>query len=84
MVTGRMKVNVEIDCTPQEARAFFGLPDVAPMQERLMKEVEERTLAAMRAMEPEAMVKTWLPASLQGFENIQKMFWNAMSDPKGK
>jgi len=32
------------------------------MQERLMKEVEERTLAAMRAMEPEAMVKTWLPA----------------------
>jgi len=84
MVPGRMKVNVEIDCTPQEARAFFGLPDVAPMQERLMKEVEERTLAAMRAMEPEAMVKTWLPASLQGFENIQKMFWNAMSDPKGK
>jgi hypothetical protein len=79
-----MKVNVEIDCTPQEARAFFGLPDVAPMQERLMKEVEERTLAAMRAMEPEAMMKTWLPASLQGFENIQKMFWNAMSDPKGK
>ena len=23
-----MKVNVEIDCTPLEARQFFGLPDV--------------------------------------------------------
>ena len=45
-----MKINVEIDCTPEEARAFFGLPDVAPMQERLMKEVEERTLTAMRAI----------------------------------
>ena len=36
-----MKINVEIDCTPEEARAFLGLPDVSPMQERLMKEVDE-------------------------------------------
>jgi hypothetical protein len=79
-----MKINVEIDCTPEEARAFFGLPDVAPMQERLMKEVEERAVAAMHAMEPEALIKNWLPASMQGFENIQKMFWNAMSDPNKK
>jgi len=79
-----MKINVEIDCTPEEARAFFGLPDVAPMQERLMKEVEERTLAAMRAMEPEALMQNWLPASMQGLETMQKMFWNAMGDPKKK
>jgi len=31
-----MKVNVEIDCTPLEARQFFGLPDVAPMQTAVM------------------------------------------------
>ena len=79
-----MKVHVEIDCTPEEARAFFGLPDVAPMQERLMKDVEERTVAAMKSMEPDALLNTWLPASMQGFENIQKMFWNAMGDPKKK
>lgn len=24
-----MKVHVEIDCTPEEARAFMGLPDVS-------------------------------------------------------
>ena len=79
-----MKVHVEIDCTPEEARAFFGLPDVAPMQERLMKDVEERMIAAMRSMEPDALMKTWLPASMQGFESLQKMFWSAMSDPKKK
>jgi hypothetical protein len=77
-----MKVNIKIDCTPEEARAFFGLPDVAPMQERLMKEVEERMVSSMRAMEPEALMKNWLPASMQGLESLQKMFWNAMSDPK--
>jgi hypothetical protein len=79
-----MKVHVEIDCTPEEARAFFGLPDVAPMQERLMKDVEERMMAAMRSMEPDALMQTWLPASMQGLENLQKMFWNAMGDPKKK
>ncbi|QFT76367.1 DUF6489 family protein [Erythrobacter sp. THAF29] len=24
-----MKVNIEIDCTPEEARSFLGLPDVS-------------------------------------------------------
>jgi hypothetical protein len=79
-----MKIHVEIDCTPEEARAFFGLPDVAPMQERLMKDVEEQMVAAMRSMEPDALMKTWLPASMQGFESLQKMFWSAMSNPKKK
>jgi hypothetical protein len=77
-----MKVHLEIDCTPEEARAFFGLPDVAPMQGRLMKDVEERMVASMNAMEPEALMRNWLPASMQGLENLQKMFWTAMSDPK--
>lgn len=28
-----MKVNVEIDCTPEEARRFLGLPDVSKANE---------------------------------------------------
>jgi len=27
-----MKVHVEIDCTPEEARAFMGLPDLTKAQ----------------------------------------------------
>ena len=77
-----MKVHMEIDCTPEEARAFLGLPDVRPMQEKLMREVEERTVAAMRSMDPETLMKTWLPASLEGLEQIQKMFWKAMPNAK--
>jgi hypothetical protein len=81
-VRGPVKFNVEVDCTPEEARAFLGLPDVAPMQERMMKEVEAQMLGAMKAMEPETLLKQWLPVSMQGLENFQKMFWNAMGDPK--
>ena len=29
-----MKINVEVDCTPEEARRAMGLPDLAPVHER--------------------------------------------------
>ena len=29
-----MKVTVDIDCTPADARAFLGLPDVTPLLRR--------------------------------------------------
>ena len=77
-----MKITVDVDCTPEEARAFLGLPDVKPMQEQLMREVQERMAANIRAMEPEAMLRTWLPATLKGFEQIQEMFISQMTRTK--
>ena len=79
-----MKITVDIDCTPEEARHFFGLPDVKPMQDALMQQIQDRMSANLQAMEPEAMLKTWLPASIQGFEQIQKAFWSQMSSALGK
>ncbi|MGE4279696.1 DUF6489 family protein [Magnetospirillum sp. 64-120] len=83
-----MKITVDIDCTPDEARSFLGLPDVKPMQEAMMNQIQERMTATLSAMEPEAMLKTWLPAGVQGMEQLQKMFWNQFAaattrrDPK--
>jgi hypothetical protein len=37
-----MKVNIEIDCTPLEARQFIGLPDLAPMQTAVMTSCSSR------------------------------------------
>jgi hypothetical protein len=81
-----MKIKLDIECTPEELRGFFGLPDVKPMQEQLMKEVEERMRASLKALDPEAMMKTWLPAGLKGFEQLQEMFLNQMTggDPGKK
>ncbi len=70
-----MKVKFDIECTPQEARAFFGLPDVEPMQTALMKELEDRMRDNIRSLDPETMIKTWLPATIQGWGEVQKMFW---------
>ena len=73
-----MKIKLDIDCTPEELRGFFGLPDVRPMQEALLKEVEERMRAGVKALDPEAMLKAWLPAGMQGFEKLQEMFLGGM------
>jgi len=72
-----MKITFDVDCTPEEARTFFGLPDVKPMQDSMMKKIEERMGANLDAMSPEALLKTWLPAGVQGMEQFQKMFWTA-------
>ena len=44
-----MKVTIEIDCTPVEARQFFGLPNVEPMQAAVMQELEKRMLTDIDA-----------------------------------
>jgi hypothetical protein len=76
-------VNFDIECTPEEARRFMGLPDIAPMQERMMKELEDRIAENMRALDPETLVKTWMPMSMQGWSDMQKMFWGQMGVDTG-
>ena len=70
-----MKIKLDIDCTPDEVREFFGLPQLKPLLEELLKEVQERLRANIKAMDPEAMLKTWLPATLKGFEQLQQILF---------
>ncbi len=78
-----MKVTINIDCTPEEARVFLGLPDVQPMQKVLLAQVQERMSNNLAAMDPETMVKTWLPLSLQNLEQLQRFFWSQMTRSGG-
>lgn len=71
-----MKISVDVDCTPEEARSFLGLPDVRPMQEALMKQIQDQMSANLSAVDPETMLKVWLPAGVHGMEQLQKMFWS--------
>ncbi len=79
-----MKIKLDVDCTPEEARSFLGLPDVRPLQDAMMKEIEERMRANLQAMDPETMLKTWLPAGIQGWEQLQKMFWSQLGGDGAK
>lgn len=72
-----MKVNITVDCTPEEARTFLGLPDVSPLQDEMMNKMREQMESA--AMNPEETMKTIFPAGTEGLAEMQKMFWSALS-----
>ena len=73
-----MKITVDIDCTPQEARAFMGLPDIVPMQKQMMDEMQGRMKAAFDTGDPEAMMRAWMPlGGAKAFEQFQKLLWDS-------
>ncbi len=74
-----MKLRIDIDCTPEEARDFFGLPEVKPMQESIIAEVEKKMKENIGKMDAEAMMKTWMPATIEGFEKLQKSFFSQIN-----
>jgi hypothetical protein len=55
-----MKITVDIDCTPAEAREFMGLPDVKPMQAGIMEDLEKVMRANLDKLSPESILRTWL------------------------
>lgn len=78
-----MRFQINVDCTPEEAREFFGLPDILPMQQDLMEMVSRRLSDNIQTMEPEALMKTWVPALFQGWSDIQSHFWKQMNTMGG-
>ena len=68
-----MKVNVEIDCTPAEARAFLGLPDVAALNDHLVAEMKKRMDANIAMAAPEELMKTWMAFGGQAQEQFMKL-----------
>jgi Family of unknown function (DUF6489) len=79
-----MKVNIEIDCTPVEARQFFGLPDVQPLQAAVMERLQKEMLTEMDRLSPEAIMRTWLSLMPQGAEQMQKLFTDMFTQGLGR
>jgi uncharacterized protein DUF6489 len=69
-----MKVNIEIDCTPLEARQFFGLPDVAPMQTAVMDKLQHQMTANLDKISPESLIQSWFTFDPKFAERMQEMF----------
>lgn len=67
-----MKVNIEIDCTPEEARAFMGLPDVSKANEVY---VETMTKAMKGVSSPEQLQEFAMQLAPMGQAGL-KMFQN--------
>ena len=66
-----MKVNIEIDCTPLEARQFFGLPDLQPMQTAVMDKLQHQMIANIDKVSPESLIQSWFSFDPKLAERMQ-------------
>jgi len=76
-----MKIRVDIDCSPEEARQLMGLPDVSDAQAEIVAEMKKRFLASVDAMDSDAMMRFW--GGGEGWEQLQKMFWSGLQSAAG-
>jgi len=78
-----MKLNVEVDCTPEEARRFLGLPDVTRANEAYVD-------AILKAMQGgsldqfEEMSKQVAPMGQMGLKLFQQMMEAGVGMAAGK
>jgi hypothetical protein len=68
-----MKITIEIDCTPNEARQYFGLPDVEPIQAAMLAQVEKRMMAEAEKFSPEGLMSAWFSNGAQGADWFRDM-----------
>lgn len=61
-----MKVTIEIDCTPEEARRAVGLPDLTPLHARYLATMGEAMDGQLRPEAVEAMMRSWAPMGEAG------------------
>ncbi|MBA4747085.1 MAG: transposase [Sphingopyxis sp.] len=68
-----MKINVEVDCTPEEARRLFGLPDLTPLHAIYLSRVEKLMEKGITPDLAESMVKNWVPMGEAGMGLVQSL-----------
>lgn len=69
-----MKIKIEIDLKPEEARKLMGLPEVEKMQKDLMDQIKDKMQEEINTMtDPQAFMERYLPLGMQGLEQFQKM-----------
>ncbi len=75
-----MKITVDVECTPEEARRFMGLPDLTPVHDAYIAQM----LSAMGngGLSREAfdgVMKSWMPMGEAGLQMWTKLLDQAVT-----
>jgi hypothetical protein len=69
-----MKVTVDVDCTPEEARRFLGLPDLTAVHDVYLDKMKETMEQGIGPETIEKLVRSWGPMSEAGLSMWTKFF----------
>jgi uncharacterized protein DUF6489 len=73
-----MKVTVDFDCTPEEARRLMGLPDLTPVHEVYIENLRKTVTDGIGPEYFVDVMKNWGPMSEGAFT-----MWKAMFEQMG-
>ncbi len=68
-----MNITMNIECSPEEARRFMGLPDMAPIHDIYLDKMREAMSNGMTPELLENIMRTWSPMGEMGMNAWQKM-----------
>lgn len=74
-----MKINVEVDCTPEEARRVMGLPDFTSVHEKYLAMLMSSMDGVVAPELLENVMRNWAPMGDAGMN-----FWRKMFETSGK
>lgn len=73
-----MKINIEIDLTPDEFRTLMGWPDVQGLQNDLIAQFREQVAARAKGYDPLSLMGPYLAQSFGSLDAFQKMMAELM------
>jgi hypothetical protein len=76
---GPMKFTVNVECSPEEARRFMGLPDVTPINEALVEEMTSRMQKNLALMSGESMMSSWMSVGTQAQDAFVKLMTSGVT-----
>ena len=72
-----MKVNVEIDCSPEEARRFMGLPDVSAVNQTYVDSVVDAMQGTSNLDQLQNLARNIAPMGEMGLRFFQQIMEGA-------
>ncbi len=69
-----MKINVDVDITPVEARTFLGLPDLTPIHEAYVDQMRRAMSEGVTPDMVKSLISNWSPLGEAGMGMWKQMF----------
>lgn len=63
-----MKIKLDIECTPEEARASLGLPDLTPVHDIYIERMQSLVRDGLKGEDIEKMMRSWIPLMEGGYD----------------
>jgi Family of unknown function (DUF6489) len=68
-----MKISIDVDCTPEEVRRLFGLPDLAPLHDVYLDKVKDLLGKGITPDVVEQMMRSWMPMGEVGMNLVSQV-----------